>query len=122
MATAAKLIMFNLDCSDPRQLARFYGQVLSWPVTHSQQEYAMIADGDAAIGFGHVPDHKPPAWPDGDAKRYHLDLAVPNLGEAEAACLTLGASVPDFQPGGERWRVLLDPEGHPFCLCRSDPS
>ena len=28
----------------------------------------------------------------------------------------LGASLPDDQPG-ERWRVLLDPVGHPFCLC-----
>jgi hypothetical protein len=23
---------------------------------------------------------------------------------------------PDHQPGGDRWRVLLDPAGHPFCL------
>ncbi|MGW1058811.1 VOC family protein [Micromonospora rubida] len=118
MAATAKLIMFNVDCSDPRQLAAFYGQVLNWPVTHSEEEYAMITDATTAIGFGRVPDYKPPAWPkDTDAKRYHLDLAVDDLSEAETNCLALGATVPDFQPGGQRWRVLLDPEGHPFCLC-----
>ena len=35
---------------------------------------------------------------------------------AAAASLKLGATRPDHQPGGDRWRVLLDPAGHPFCL------
>jgi hypothetical protein len=30
--------------------------------------------------------------------------------------LELGAAKPDFQPGEDRWRVLLDPAGHPFCI------
>ncbi|MHB1582486.1 MAG: VOC family protein [Acidimicrobiales bacterium] len=28
----------------------------------------------------------------------------------------LGARQPDFQSGADRWRVLLDPDGQPFCL------
>jgi len=28
----------------------------------------------------------------------------------------LGATTPEYQPG-ETWRVMLDPAGHPFCLC-----
>jgi hypothetical protein len=30
--------------------------------------------------------------------------------------VTLGATKPDFQPGGGDWIVLQDPEGHLFCL------
>jgi hypothetical protein len=30
--------------------------------------------------------------------------------------LTLGATVPDFQPGQGQWTVLADPEGHLFCI------
>ncbi|USY17364.1 hypothetical protein NE857_18635 [Nocardiopsis exhalans] len=30
--------------------------------------------------------------------------------------LGLGAHKPEEQPGGDRWRVLVDPAGHPFCL------
>ncbi|PZG03552.1 hypothetical protein C1I95_33755 [Micromonospora craterilacus] len=30
--------------------------------------------------------------------------------------LKLGAAKPEHQPGGDRFRVLTDPAGHPFCL------
>jgi hypothetical protein len=46
----------------------------------------------------------------------HLDLAVDDKAVAEAEALRLGARVADDQPGGDTWRVLLDPAGHPFCL------
>ncbi|MCP2257600.1 hypothetical protein LX15_001285 [Streptoalloteichus tenebrarius] len=116
--TVASLIMVNLDCQDPGRLATFYSEVLGLPVTHSAEEYAMVSDGTTSLGFGRVPDHTPPAWPDTTGtKRYHLDLAVSDLDAAEKACRDLGATVPDFQPGGDRWRVLLDPAGHPFCIC-----
>lgn len=118
MSGIATLAMVNLDCADPRALAEFYHEVLGWPVTHSEDAYAMIGDGATSIGFGRVDGHRPPRWPDEDApKRYHLDLYVHDLDEAEARCRELGAAKPDFQPGGDRWRVLLDPAGHPFCLC-----
>ena len=51
-------------------------------------------------------------------KQFHLDFYVDDLDEAEAACLKLGAAKPEFQPGGEKWRVLTDPSGHPFCVCK----
>ena len=45
----------------------------------------------------------------------YVKLQVP-AGSAEAACVQLGATRPEHQPGGDRWRVMLDPAGHPFCL------
>ncbi|MFG2088608.1 VOC family protein [Spirillospora sp. NPDC048824] len=36
------------------------------------------------------------------------------VGEAEVGAL--GASRPEFQPGGGEWTVLTDPEGHPLCI------
>jgi hypothetical protein len=51
------------------------------------------------------------------ARRFHLDFYVDDLVPAEAAAQALGALTPQFQPGGQRWRVLTDPAGHPFCLC-----
>jgi len=120
--TTAGLIMVNLDCADPARQAAFYAAVLGWDVTHSQDEYAMISDGKTSIGFGRVEGYKPPAWPDTTAeKRYHLDLGVADLAEAEKRCHELGATTPDFQPG-ENWRVLLDPDGQPFCLCVTQSS
>jgi predicted enzyme related to lactoylglutathione lyase len=118
MTGIATLAMVNLDCDDPRALAEFYHRVLGWEITHSEDAYAMISDGTTSIGFGRVDDHRPPRWPDDESpKRYHLDLYVDDLDKAEVRCRELGATVPGFQPGGERWRVLSDPAGHPFCIC-----
>jgi predicted enzyme related to lactoylglutathione lyase len=117
MTAIASLAMFNLDCADPRALAEFYHAVFGWEITHAEEEYAMVSDGLINIGFGRVEGFAPADWPqESTPKRYHLDLYVDDLDEAEAACLRLGATRPGIQPGGDRWRVLLDIAGHPFCL------
>ncbi|GAA3396483.1 VOC family protein [Cryptosporangium minutisporangium] len=118
----ATLAMMNLDSPDPGALADFYSAVLGWPVVHREDEYAMInsgVDGVAPIGFGRIDTYRAPQWPDSGApKRFHLDFYVDDPDEAAARCVALGATRPEFQPGGERWTVVLDPAGHPFCLCR----
>lgn len=119
MTGFADLAMVNLDCDDPRAMAEFYHQVLGWEITHAEDDYAMITGPGTSLGFGRVAGFRPPNWPQEDSpKRYHLDLYVDDLDEAEASCLKLGAAKPDFQPGEDRWRVLTDPAGHPFCICR----
>jgi predicted enzyme related to lactoylglutathione lyase len=118
MAGLATLIMINIDTSDPAGLARFYAEVLGWPVTHSEDEYAMISDGSASIGFGKVAGHTPTGWPEEtSAKKFHLDFAVDDLDEAEKRCRELGATKPAHQPAPDRYRVLLDPSGQPFDIC-----
>jgi len=117
MTEIAKLAMLNLDCANPPRQAEFYARVLGWDVTHSQDEYAMVSGTGTSIGFGRMEPYAAPKWPDPDnGKRFHLDLHVDDLDKAEQQCLDLGATKPDFQPG-ERWRVLLDPDGQPFCIC-----
>ena len=118
MTAPASLAMVSIDCADPRELAAFYHQILGWEILHSEQDYAMIGDGSLSVGFGRLDGYTPPRWPDpGAPKQFHLDFYVADLDKAEAACLDAGAAKPDHQPGGERWRVLTDPAGHPFCLC-----
>ncbi|MCX4648010.1 MULTISPECIES: VOC family protein [unclassified Streptomyces] len=46
----------------------------------------------------------------------HFDFQVGDLDSAVAEAVALGATVAEFQPQ-ESVRVLLDPAGHPFCLC-----
>jgi len=110
--------MINLDSEDPAGLASFYSAVLGWNVLHSETDYAMIGDGSINIGFGKLPGYTAPGWPAESApKRYHLDFYVDDLDEAEQQALALGASKPGEQPNPSRWRVLLDPGGHPFDVC-----
>ena len=46
----------------------------------------------------------------------HFDFQVADLEEAAAEAVRLGATVAEFQPQ-ENARVMLDPAGHPFCMC-----
>jgi catechol 2,3-dioxygenase-like lactoylglutathione lyase family enzyme len=117
----ASLKMVTLDCSDPAGSAQFWSKVLGWEQPYADDNYAMITGPDHALGFGRVEDYEPPAWPNAQgSKQFHLDLAVQDLDAAEKACVELGATVPNDQPGEGKWRVLLDPAGHPFCLTRAD--
>ena len=45
-------------------------------------------------------------------------MTVDDLATAEPKVLALGAPRHEVQPPDEeKWRVYLDPAGHPFCLC-----
>lgn len=120
MTGFASLIWLDLECADPPALAEFYHRLLGWDVTDSHHNYAVITDGNLTVRFGRVDGYQGPGWPGAGApKRYHLDLRVDDMTEAVTRCLELGAGRPEFQPGGDRWTVLTDPAGHPFCLCPS---
>lgn len=116
MAAVARLVGVTLDTADPVALADFYRAVTGWQVLFSSKDFVYLGDDDGGrLGFQRVEDHVRPNWPD-PAKQFHLDFSVPELERAENDLLALGARVPEFQPGGDKWRVLTDPAGHPFCI------
>ena len=53
-----------LDCRDPHGLARFYSELLGWPVTRVDGDWVDIGNGQARLSFQHAPDYQPPRWPD----------------------------------------------------------
>ena len=88
----------------------------------SSDEFVAVKLDRGWLAAVRVPDYVPPTWPDGPIpKQMHLDLSVDDLEEAEARALRLGAREADAQPAPERWRVLLDPAGRPFCLSTQIP-
>ncbi|MFD7650461.1 VOC family protein, partial [Streptomyces albidoflavus] len=52
----------------------------------------------------------------GPGRAVHRRLRGADLDTAERRLSALGAVRPEPQPLAERWRVLLDPAGRPFCL------
>src|SRR5262249_24978616 len=115
--STAALSMLNIDSADPARLARFYAAALGWEVTYCDDSYGMVEGNGVKIGFGKTEGFRPAQWPDeAGTKRFHLALQVDDLDEATESLYAIGASQPDFQPGAGRWRVLLDPDGQPFCL------
>ncbi len=128
-----KMYSFTLDCKDPHELAEFYAKLLQWDVVPIPDEvaeedkvYVVVAPPGAGLGaypgitFQKNPEYTPPVWPDTpDAQQQmaHLDFAVNDVEKAVQHAVNCGAKVADKQYTDD-WTVMLDPAGHPFCLCK----
>jgi catechol 2,3-dioxygenase-like lactoylglutathione lyase family enzyme len=118
----SRLTAAVLGTPDPRGLARFYQQLLGWPLRDDDEEWATLrpADGSTGLSFQLEEDHVPPVWPPQPGTQQmqqHLDIEVDDL---EAACALAEAAgarpLGGHEDPGEVVRVLADPAGHPFCL------
>jgi predicted enzyme related to lactoylglutathione lyase len=113
-----------IEAPDPKTLATFYSKLLDWPIVHQEPGTAIIKppQDSTYMVFQLAKDYVPPVWPPVSGKQrtmMHLDIEVEDLEAAVTDAVALGARVADFQPQ-DNVRVLLDPAGHPFCLCRDD--
>ncbi|GAA4289251.1 VOC family protein [Actinomadura luteofluorescens] len=119
MPGIAEFVAVTLDCPEPPVLAAFYAAVTGGEVTYDTPEASAVKlPGGMDVYFQGVAGHRPPTWPEGDRpQQFHLDFYVDDLDKAEETVTGLGGARPGFQPGGDRWRVLTDPAGHPFCVC-----
>lgn len=114
MSAGAQLFAVTVDCPEPLRLARFYQAFAGGEVTAVGDDFAALSGGAVRIDFQRVASPAP-RWPGGDAK-VHLDFRVEAIAPMEARVLELGATLAREQPGGRRFRVFIDPAGHPFCL------
>ena len=121
MTGIARLSLFALDCPDPQALAAFYSRLTGWESDGREGEWVELrSPGDVTIAFQRVDDYRPPQWPGQDQPQQgHLDFDVDDLDAGEREVLAIGARKADFQPGGDEFRVYLDPDGHPFCLVKA---
>ena len=117
-----------LDAADPLGLAAFYQRLLGWPIAASE---GPVAGGDLGgwavlrspdrhhkIEIQHEANYVAPTWPStgsGQLMMLHLDFGVDDLDAGVRWAVEAGATVAGHQPQADV-RVLLDPEGHPFCL------
>jgi hypothetical protein len=120
--TTLRLGAVSLDCADPVALAGFWSAMLDGEIAFSSDEFVAMKLGGTWLSFVRVEDFEPATWPGGTRpKQMHLDVATDDLDAAQARAVELGATVASEQPGPERWRVLLDPAGHPFCVSNQIP-
>ena len=111
-----------IEAPDPGALARFYSKLVGWPIGHEEPGTAILAapEGSIYVVFQQATDYQRPVWPPVDGAQrsmMHFDFQVGDLDSAVEDAVALGASLAESQPQ-ENVRVLLDPAGHPFCLCR----
>lgn len=113
-----------VEAPDPVGLATFYAELLGWRVGHAESGSVVLAapEGSVYVVFQQATDYQAPVWPPVDGRQrpmMHFDFQVGDLDSAVADAVALGASLADHQPQ-DNVRVLFDPAGHPFCLCRDE--
>jgi predicted enzyme related to lactoylglutathione lyase len=123
MEDALKIRMFSvtLDCNNSNELAEFYSALLGWEKGSNDEGWAWVAEPDKYpfILFQQIDDYKPPVWPEeseAQQQMAHIDFAVNDLEKAIKHAIHCGAKQVNMQSSDD-WKVMLDPAGHPFCLC-----
>lgn len=123
----------TIGAARPRQLAHFYATLLSWQVTKEEgprpghppdDGWAQICPPDfnfedgPTLNFETEAQYRRPVWPSAAGEpvaTQHLDIGVADLDAALAWALEHGAVLAEVQPQ-DHTRVMIDPDGHPFCL------
>lgn len=115
-----------LDSSNSDELADFYQKLLSW-TKHRYDDEWIIVSSDSGEGtplvFQEVRDYERPVWPskqEHQQQMIHLDFYTADVEEAVKYALSCGAQLSKVQLE-DGWRVLLDPQGHPFCILPDTP-
>lgn len=111
-----------IDCADAERARDFYANLIGGEkvVTYGP---ALITDNGLTILFAETDiPYVPPVWPEEPGqqqKQMHFNFQVDDLPSAVEEAVRLGAVKPAQQYGGERFVTMIDPEGHPFCLCKN---
>jgi len=109
-----------IDCANPGRVRDFYAALLGLEKTVAYGRPAFKVETGFTVLFAEteVP-YIPPVWPEvpgAQQKQMHLDFVVDDLPSAVEDANRLGAAKPAEQYG-DHYVTLLDPDGHPFCLC-----
>ena len=120
MQNEIKLGNVMIDCKDEQALCSFYERLLGWRRGVLFGRPALTSGNGVIFLFMQEEDYVPPVWPEEPGKQQkqlHFDFQVPNVSDTVAFAESLGAKKAAVQYGGEEFVTMLDPEGHPFCLC-----
>jgi len=111
-----------LDSDNPDELSDFYQKLLGWEKRKYTTSSIVFNDYDGMpfqLLFHYDKNYVPPVWPAEPEKQQqmaHLDFFVENLEEGVSHALSCGAVLAPIQ-FTDSWRVMIDPAGHPFCIC-----
>ena len=128
--TIAHYVYTALDCDNPVELANFYSKITGLKIqpfdegeTAETCEWLELWDekNRTKMAFQKIENYVKPTWPTGNLpQQAHMDFHAKDLDIAQKQLFEIGAVKAEFQPKPHRFRVYLDPAGHPFCIVQSD--
>lgn len=127
-AKTLEVTTVTIGARDVARLVRFYAELLGRPVPTRVLDLVAAGtegwvpigdpDGGLTLAIQLEPDQERASWPAGRGEQHmqlHLEIRADDLDRAVAHALECGATLAGHQPQQDV-RVMLDPEGHPFCL------
>ncbi len=112
----------SIDCADPARTRDFYAALTGWEKHEAYGCPALVDENGLLMLFMSCDfNYIPPVWPEEPGKQQkqmHFNFQVDDLLSAVEEATKLGATKAVAQYGGEHFVIMIDPEGHPFCLCR----
>lgn len=110
-----------IDCDDEKKLQKFYGELLGWEMCELFDLPAVRSSNGVVFLFIEESDYIRPIWPEENSKQQkqmHFDFQVDDVIKMVNKAKELGAVMANSQYGGDDFITMIDPSGHPFCLCR----
>lgn len=123
MIRGIRLGNIMVDCGDEQGLCEFYRKLLGWEKGELYGRPALKSPEGIVFLFIGEEDYVPPVWPEEDGKQQkqmHFDFQVPDVSAAVEYAVSLGAVKAADQFGGDEFVTMIDPAGHPFCLCAEE--
>ena len=113
----------TIDCANANRTRDFYAELTGWAKTIAFDCLALKTHDGLVLLFSEPDDapYAPPVWPEEPGepqKQMHFNFQVENLSAAVEEAIRLGATKAAMQFGENHYVTMLDPEGHPFCLCK----
>ena len=112
-----------LDSDNPDELADFYEKLLGWKKRKYTINSVLFYEPDDGMQFQMILQYEEnyvrPVWPAEPKEQQqmaHLDFFVENLEDGVTHALSCGAVLSPIQ-FNDSYRVMIDPAGHPFCIC-----
>jgi predicted enzyme related to lactoylglutathione lyase len=106
----------EITCEGSRDVGHFWSAALGWPLVWDQNQETSIRspNGGPKISWG-----GPPLTPKRGKYRLHFDVSPPADGDQLVEVdrlISLGATRVDIDQGDVDWVVMVDPDGHEFCV------
>jgi uncharacterized glyoxalase superfamily protein PhnB len=114
----------TLDSGNTEEHAEFYQKLLGWTIRFTNTDNGMKFVGimnetkDIILLFQEDDNYKKPVWPieqGQQQKMAHLDFFTDDLEKDVNHAIACGAKLAETQYS-DKWRVIIDPAGHPFCI------
>lgn len=114
-----------VDCSTDNfeDVVAFYRDILQVEVSQHEKRWAALMVDDRCINIQAQDWYVPPVWPEdasAQTKMIHFEMDTRDMEAAVALVIRSGGMEAPHQPHDRdpnQLRVMLDPAGHPFCIC-----